>query len=59
VCAHQRWDGTHVTEFAGVPATGREVAFTSTAILRIREGQIAEAWDEIDLAGLLGQLQAT
>jgi steroid delta-isomerase-like uncharacterized protein len=59
VCAHQRWEGTHVSEFAGVPATGREVGFTSTAILRIREGQIAEAWDEIDLAGLLGQLQAT
>jgi steroid delta-isomerase-like uncharacterized protein len=58
VCAHQRWAGTHVNDFAGVPATGREVGFTSTAILKIREGQIAEAWDEIDLAGLLGQLQA-
>ena len=58
VCAHQRWTGTHVNDFAGVPATGREVTFTSTAILRIREAQIAQAWDEVDLAGLLGQLHA-
>ena len=58
VCAHQRWTGTHVNEFVGIPVTGREVTFTSIAILRIRGEQLAEAWDEIDLAGLLEQLQA-
>jgi predicted ester cyclase len=56
VCAHQRWSGKHVGEFLGHPATGREVSFTSTAILRLRDGQISEAWDEMDAAGLLAQI---
>jgi steroid delta-isomerase-like uncharacterized protein len=56
VAAHQRWRGTHDGEFLGVEATGREVEFTSTAVLRVDDGLIAEAWDEIDAAGLLRQL---
>jgi steroid delta-isomerase-like uncharacterized protein len=57
VAAHQRWSGTHRGEFLGVEATGRPVAFTSTAVLRIRDGLIAQAWDEMDAAGLLAQLR--
>lgn len=56
VCAHQRWTGTHVDEFLGHAATGREVMFTSTAILEIRDGLIAEAWDQIGLVELFAQL---
>jgi steroid delta-isomerase-like uncharacterized protein len=56
VAAHQRWRGTHEGEFLGVEATGKRVAFTSTAVLRIRDGLIAQAWDELDVAGLLAQL---
>lgn len=56
VAAHQRWTGTHEGPIAGVDPTGRRVEFTSTAILRIHGGLIAEAWDEVDLAGLLSQL---
>lgn len=56
VAAHQRWSGTHDGEFAGIPATGRKVEFTSTAVLRIADGYIAEAWDEVDLLGLTQQL---
>jgi len=56
VCAHQRWRGTHGGPFLGVAATGRSVTFTSTAVLRVRDGLIAEAWDELDVAGVLGQL---
>ena len=58
VAAHQRWTGTHGGPFAGIPATGRRVAFTSTAILRIRDGRIAAAWDQVDLLGLTSQLTA-
>lgn len=58
VAAHQRWTGTHEGEFLGVEATGRRVEFTSTAVLRIRDGLIAEAWDEMDAAGLLAQLRS-
>ncbi len=42
----------------GIEATGREVEFTSTAFLRVADGLIAEAWDEVDVAGLLAQLGA-
>jgi predicted ester cyclase len=58
VAAHQRWRGTHEGEFLGALSTGRRVEFTSTAVLRIREGQIAQAWDELDVAGLLTQLRS-
>lgn len=58
VCAHQRWTGRHSGEFLGVPATGRAVAFTTTAILRIEGDLIAQAWDEGDYLGLMSQLQA-
>ena len=56
VAAHQVWTGTHTGDFAGVPATGRAVTFTSTAVLRIADGLIAEAWDQVDVAGLMAQL---
>jgi steroid delta-isomerase-like uncharacterized protein len=56
VAAHQRWTGIHQGEFLGVAASGRAVEFTSTAVLRIRDGLIAQAWDEMDVAGLLQQL---
>ena len=58
VAAHQTWTGTHSGEFAGVPATGKRVEFTSTAMLRIEHGLIAEAWDEVDMLGLMQQLGA-
>lgn len=56
VAAHQRWAGTHGGEFLGVAATGSRVEFSSTAILRVRDGLIAEAWDEMDSGAILAQL---
>ena len=56
VAAHQRWEGHHQGEFMGAAPTGNQVQFTSTAILRIHENQIAEAWDEMDTASILDQL---
>jgi predicted ester cyclase len=58
VAAHQRWSGRHVGEFLGVPASGREVAFTSTAVLKLAGNQIVEAWDEIDSGAIVAQLSA-
>jgi steroid delta-isomerase-like uncharacterized protein len=57
VAAHQKWTGTHDGEFLGVPATGKRVSFGSTAVLRISESRIAQAWDVVDAAGLLQQLE--
>jgi predicted ester cyclase len=58
VAAHQRWSGRHVGEFLGVPASGREVAFTSTAVLKLAGGEIVEAWDELDSGAIVAQLRA-
>jgi steroid delta-isomerase-like uncharacterized protein len=59
VAARQTWSGTHDGEFAGVAATGRRVEFGSTAVLKIHDGMIAAAWDQVDVAGLMGQLAGT
>jgi steroid delta-isomerase-like uncharacterized protein len=56
VCARQTWRGRHVGKFFGVPASGKDATFTSTAVLRVRDGLIAEAWDQMDLFGLFGQI---
>jgi steroid delta-isomerase-like uncharacterized protein len=59
VAAHQRWRGTHDGEFLGVEASGNRVEFSSTAVLRIRDGLIAQAWDEMDAAAILAQLRGS
>ena len=58
VAAHQRWSGRQVGEFLGCPASGREIAFTSTAVLRVAAGEISEAWDEMDSGAIVAQLTA-
>ncbi len=58
VAAHQTWRGTHRGEFLGVAPTGKAIRFTSTAVLRVRNGLIEAAWDEVDLLGVLTQLGA-
>jgi predicted ester cyclase len=58
VAAHQRWEGRQVGEFLGCPASGRQVVFTSTAILRVAGGEISEAWDEMDSGAIVAQLTA-
>ena len=57
VAARQRWRGTHHGTFLGFEPTGKKVEFTSTAILQIHNGLIAQAWDEVDLLGLSLQLR--
>jgi steroid delta-isomerase-like uncharacterized protein len=48
--------GTHQGEFMGIPATGRSVEITAINIHRIVDGQIREAWLNIDRLGLMQQL---
>ena len=53
-----RWrvTGTHQGPFGGVPPTGRRVNVTGITIYRIKQGQIAEEWVQMDNAGLSRQL---
>ena len=58
VAVHRRWTGTHEGAFQDVEPTGRSVEFESTAILTVRDGQIAEYRGVVDLLGLMQQLGA-
>lgn len=48
--------GTHQGTFAGMPATGRQIAVQSIIIHRLRDGKIIEDWMVRDTLGLLQQL---
>ena len=47
---------THQGPFNGVPATGRKVAVGRISFYKLKDGQIAEAWSQLDMAGLMRQL---
>jgi steroid delta-isomerase-like uncharacterized protein len=53
-----RWTnaGTHVAEFAGIPATGRSFSIAGIDIYRVVNGSICEHWHVIDQLSMLGQL---
>jgi steroid delta-isomerase-like uncharacterized protein len=53
-----RWSlhGTHTGELMGVPPTGKQVAFTGTTIVRIKDGKITERWANVDELDMLQQL---
>ena len=40
------WRGTHLGEYEGVVATGKQVVRTMIQIFRIADGKIAEEWNE-------------
>jgi steroid delta-isomerase-like uncharacterized protein len=57
VAARVAFHGTHRgEEFQGIPPTGREVAFTSIEVNRVRDGKVEEHWVDLDLLGLMQQL---
>lgn len=56
VSVHQRWTGTYRGKAAGDEPIGGRVEFTSTAMHRVHDDLITEAWDELDLTGLMGRL---
>ncbi len=53
-----RWmnAGTHVGDFAGIPATGKTFEITGVDIYRVADGQLREHWHVIDQLSMLGQL---
>ena len=48
--------GTHKGDFAGVPATGKQITATGITIDRIEGGKIVESWNEFSQLSLLQQL---
>jgi steroid delta-isomerase-like uncharacterized protein len=56
VAVHCRVKGTHRGPLLGIPATGKPADFSGIVILRIRDGQIVEAWNHFDFLGFYQQL---
>jgi steroid delta-isomerase-like uncharacterized protein len=50
--------GTHGGEMAGIPATGKTVEFSSTYIIRVVDGKVAEHWGTTDNLRLMQQIGA-
>lgn len=48
--------GTHLGEFFGIPATGKQIVVANIHILRILDGKIVEHWGNGDDLGMLQQL---
>jgi steroid delta-isomerase-like uncharacterized protein len=46
----------HTGEFQGMPGSGKHITVRQTAIHRIRDGKIAEAWVSSDDVGMMQQL---
>lgn len=53
-----RWTqaGTHVGEFAGIPATGKPFTMSGVDIYRAEDGVLCEHWHVVDQLSMLGQL---
>jgi predicted SnoaL-like aldol condensation-catalyzing enzyme len=45
--------GTHVTEWFGIPATGKSVVTHGVDIFLLRDGRLAEHWDVVDVNDFL------
>ncbi len=58
VVTHDIYRAKHIGEFAGIPATGKEVTLTGIDIYRIVDGKIVEQWFEADFTGTLQQLRS-
>ena len=53
-----RWtnSGTHVGEFAGIPATGKTFTINRIDVYRVVDGHLCEHWHVIDQLTMMGQL---
>jgi steroid delta-isomerase-like uncharacterized protein len=53
-----RWHlvGTDTGGVMGMPASGKELTFSGTTIVRMDDGRIVERWANVDELGLLQQL---
>jgi steroid delta-isomerase-like uncharacterized protein len=53
-----RWTnvGTHIGEFAGIPATGKTFTIHGIDVYRVAEAELCEHWHVIDQLSMLGQL---
>jgi len=55
-----RWRvaGTHDGDLPGLPRTGKSISLEGISITRLRDGKIAESWNNWDMLGMMQQLGA-
>ena len=58
VASHLELTGRHVAETMGIPATGKDVAFTGMFVDRVVDGKIVEGWHRPDFLTMVQQLNA-
>jgi predicted ester cyclase len=51
-------EGTHVSEFLGIPATGRRVSWEAVTIVKVKDERVVENYTLLDLCGIYQQLTA-
>ncbi len=51
-------EATHAGDHLGMPATNKRVTFTGMGFARYKDGKIIEAWNVVDMFGLLKQIGA-
>ena len=56
VALHYALSGTHLGDFAGIPATGRTFRSEAMDILELRRERITNHWGVIDVAAMFEQL---
>ena len=47
----------HRGDTLGIPVTGRSVEFTGMSFIRVKDGKIAEAWNNVDFPAMFEQLK--
>ena len=56
VVTRKTFHGRHTGDFMGIPPTGRDIELAVIDIVRVRDGQIAEHWNQVDQLDVLMQL---
>ena len=51
-------EGTHVSEFLGIPATGRRVFWEAVTIVKVKDERVVENYTLLNLWGIYQQLTA-
>jgi predicted ester cyclase len=51
-------EGTHVSDFLGIPATGRRASWEAVTMVKVKDGRVVENYTLLDLWGISRQLTA-
>jgi predicted ester cyclase len=56
VVVRQHIKATHVSDFLGIPATGRRVSWIAVTMVKVNDGRVIENYTLLDLWGIYQQL---